>query len=76
MSKGRKFAALVFWWDGRGRRGEHPRDPIHIHGAAGVLGQDQGTHRQVPGMLGRVFLSAAVQQRGLPHDGLEPVDFS
>ncbi|MCY1369999.1 hypothetical protein D9M69_570680 [compost metagenome] len=54
---------------------EHPDDPVGINRPIGILVQDQGVHCQVPGMLGRILLAAPVQQRRLPDDGFQPVDF-
>ena len=54
---------------------EHPQHAVGIHGSAGVFAQQQGVHRQVPGMLRRVLPAAFVEQRRLPDDGFQAVDF-
>ncbi|KAG1312067.1 hypothetical protein G6F63_016284 [Rhizopus arrhizus] len=54
---------------------EHLHDPVDIDRPGGILAQDQRVHRQVPGVLGGVFLPALIQQRRLPDDRLQPVDF-
>ncbi len=53
----------------------HQQQPDHVQDIdlAGVLGQRQREHRQVPAMLGGVFLAAAIDQRRLAHHGFELV---
>ena len=54
---------------------QHGYRPQQVNGLIGVFRQQNGHQRNVPGMLGIVFLPAASGEIGLPPDLLFLVDF-